>query len=132
VLAGLRRFLHLLLIRGVKIEVYAAQRPLTFSLAQDDGHLFIEGNTMAQLGSAILVSLDCLLHQGPKGALAVLRRLIEADNVLLVGLDCLRNLMLERVDRHDLKLEASRSNFKVEIRGSHVEEDGQGSKTRTR
>ena len=119
-LAGLGRFLDLLLVRGVKVEVYATKRPLTFGLAQDDGHLLIEGNAVAQLGAAILVGLDCLLHQGPKRALAVLRRLIEADDVFLVGLDRLRNLMLERVDRHDPKLESSWSNFKVEIRGGRV------------
>ena len=90
----------LLLIGRVKVEINAAERAFGFGLAQDNGHLFIERDAMAQMRPPILVSLDRLLHERAKGAFALVRGFIEANDEFFVSLYTGGNFLFERVNRH--------------------------------
>ena len=73
---------------------------IRFRLAQDDGDLFIESDTVTKVGSTILISLDRFFHERNERALAFLGRFIQADDVPVVGLHGFCNLRLERFNRH--------------------------------
>ena len=68
-----------------------------------DGDVPVEGNAMAELGSAAFVGLDRLVQQGTQNNLKILRRLIDANDVLLVSLHRLRDFRAEHVGRHSLQ-----------------------------
>jgi hypothetical protein len=47
----------------MEVEINAAQRPGVVALTQNDGHLLVERDAVAQSFPAIFVSLDGLAHQ---------------------------------------------------------------------
>ena len=72
------------MIRRGQIEVDSAEGPICFRLAEDDRDLFIEGDPVAQIGAAIVVSLDRFLHEGFERFLTFFRRFLEAHDELFV------------------------------------------------
>ena len=99
---GLRQLVAgLLLVRRVEVEIDAAERPLVVGLAEDDGDLFVQGDAVPQMGAAVFVGLDGLLHEGSQRLRAILRHLVEADDVLVVALDGLADFLFEHFDRQD-------------------------------
>src|ERR1043166_6069085 len=72
-----------LVVRRVKIEVNPAERPFSLGLAEDNRDLFIESDAVPKIGTAFVVRLDGLLHQGSEGTGTLFRRLLDADDVLL-------------------------------------------------
>lgn len=97
--SGLAHLCHLLVVRRGEIEVDAAERAVFFRLAEDDGDLLVQGDAVTQAGSAIDVGFDSFLHQRIERRLAVLRRLINADDILVVIAQCFSDLALERFNR---------------------------------
>src|SRR5688572_10798749 len=83
----------------MEVEINPAQWTVVVRLAQDDGHLPVERNTVTKMRTAVVVGLDGLLHQPGQRFLAVLRRLVDANNVFLKGLECLDYFRFEHLDR---------------------------------
>ena len=52
------------LVGGVEVEIDPAQRTFVVGLAEDDGDLAVQGDAMAQVGSAVFVSFDRFFHEG--------------------------------------------------------------------
>lgn len=88
------------MVRGGEVEINPAQWAICFRLAQNDRHLFIEGNSVTQVGSAILVGLYRFLHQGYQGAFAFLRGLVEANDVLFECLQGFSDFRLKGLNGH--------------------------------
>src|SRR6266516_4405717 len=78
-----RRWQGIFLVGRVEVEINAAQGPWAVALAQYDGHLFVQRDAVAQVGSAALVSLDRLLHQGTEGGRKIFRRFSQTDHMLI-------------------------------------------------
>src|SRR5262249_5584876 len=98
----------LLLVGRVQVEINAAQGPIIVGLTEDDRHLLVQGNAMAQVRSAILVSLDGFLHQGMERLFTVLRGLIDAYNVFVVSLQGVRDFLFKRLNSHEAKNKSER------------------------
>src|SRR5258706_6447278 len=90
----------LLLIRGMEVEINSAQGAFVFGLAEDDGDLFVEGDAVAQIGTAGFVGLDGLVHERDEGLFKAVGRFIDTDDVFVVGLDGLGQLGLESFNSH--------------------------------
>jgi hypothetical protein len=90
-----------LVIRRRKVEIDSAQRLVRFCLAQNDRNLLIQGDSVAQIRPAVLISLNRFFHQRYEGAFAFLRRFIEANDKLLIRFQGFSNFLLKGLNRHD-------------------------------
>jgi hypothetical protein len=102
-----------LVIRRGQIEVNSTEGALVFSLTEYDRDLFVEGDPMAQVGTAIFVSLDRLLDQGNQRCFTLLRRLIQAENEFLIGFQGLGGFWFEQVRRHEWSVGVNRGMSKI-------------------
>ena len=93
-------FAVLLVVGGGEVEVDAAEGAFGFGLAENDGDLFIEGDAVAEVGTAILVGFNRFFHQGDEGAFAFLGGFIEAHDELFKRLQGFSNFRLKGVNRH--------------------------------
>src|SRR5260370_26317993 len=90
-LGGLGR--RLLLVRGIKVEIDAAQGALVVGLAEDDGDLLVERNAMTKVRPAVFVGADGLLHQRAERGVAFFGGLVEADDEFLGRLHGIRDFL---------------------------------------
>ena len=72
------------MVGRMKVEIYPAKRAFVFALTEDDGHLTVQGNAVAQLRRPIFVGCDGFAQKGNKRGAAVLRRLVEANDIFVV------------------------------------------------
>ena len=75
-------------VRRIEVEIDRAQRALGFSLAQDDRDIAIQGDAMAEIRSALFVSVDGLAKQAIDALPELVRGLIQANDILVVGSQC--------------------------------------------
>lgn len=68
--AWLFSFLRFFLLRGMplvvgrmEVEIDPAKRPVSFRLAENDGHLFVQRDSMAEIWTTLVVRLDRFFHQ---------------------------------------------------------------------
>lgn len=94
----------LFLVRGMEVEIDPAKGALVVGLAEDDGDLAVEGDTVAEVGAAGFVGFDGLVHEGGEGFLEAFRCFFEAHNELVVGPDGLIHLLLEGINSHEVTL----------------------------
>ena len=73
-------------------------------LAQDDGDPLVQRDAVTESLAAVFIGLERLLHQRIQRRLEILRRLIQADDVFIVGLHRHRDFALEQVNRHAKKI----------------------------
>lgn len=99
---------RVLLVGRVQVEIDAAQRARAVALAQDDGDLRIERETVSHAGTAIFVSGDGFLHQRLHRVLKILGRFRQANDVLVVLFDRSGDFFLERLDCHRSQRSANR------------------------
>jgi len=85
----------------MQVEIDPAQWPVGFGLAEDNRYLAIEGNPMPEMRTAVLISLDGLLHKGMEGAFAIVGRLVHTNDILVEGFQSLGHLLLEKLNRHN-------------------------------
>jgi len=75
-----------LLIRRVEIEINPGITGVSFAtLAQDNCHLLVQRDAMAHAFAAVLISLDGFCHQRIERRLTILRNLVNAHDVFVVG-----------------------------------------------
>ena len=73
-------------------------------LTEDDGHLFVEGDAVAEVWAAVLVGFDGFFHEGDERGFAFLGRFIEANNVFLERFKRFRNFRLKGVNGHGVSV----------------------------
>jgi len=82
-------------VRGVEIEVDAAEGSFIAVLAEDHGEVTIEGDAVPEVGAAVEVGLDGLFDEGTEDGGAVFRTLFEANDVAVVTGEGRAQLRLE-------------------------------------
>jgi len=70
----------------MQVEINPAHRAAFVALAQDDRHLLVQRDPVPQTFAARFVSPDRLPHQRRQRRLEILRSLVNADDVFVVGL----------------------------------------------
>jgi len=88
----------------VEIEVNAAKRPWAVRLAEDHGDEFVQGDTMPELRTAGFVGVDSLVDQGEQGSGELIGCLLDANDVLVVGIQSLLYLLSKQISGHRFRL----------------------------
>lgn len=76
----------------MQIEIDAAEGTVVIGLAEDDGHLFVERDAVAQMRAAADIGANGFVYEREQRGLAFFGRLIDADNMPVVGLEGLLEL----------------------------------------
>ena len=100
----------LFLVWRMEIEINPAQRSRVIVLAQDHRDLTIECNPMPELRAATFVSLDGLGEERHERGVKLVRRFVDADNVLLVYFHRFRDFRLESLRCHASSIKSIRKN----------------------
>lgn len=88
----------LLAVGRVEVEVDAAERPLSFGLAEDHRDVAVERDAVAHVGAAGQIGVDRLLQERPERGLAIVGKLLQAHDVAVIALERDRQLGPERID----------------------------------
>ena len=89
------------MIRGMEVKINSAERVIVLRLAENNRQLLVQGDAVTQMRPAVLVGFDRLFHQRLDGGFAIFRRLVEANDELLVSLHRIGNLLLECSNSHN-------------------------------
>ena len=82
----------------MEVEVNAAKGWVTLCLAEHDGDLLVECDTVAHTLDSVFIGFDRLKHESLDHLEAVVRRLEDADNVAVVRLHRCVDLLPECFD----------------------------------
>ena len=124
----------------MEVKINTAKRTGGITLAENNGHVLVQGNAMAKLRSAAFVGFYGLCEEGNKGSLEFIRRFINANDVFIIHSHSVGQFLPERFNSHTshTRVDVSKSEAKNQLRmdwnvrpGRHLHE-GAGAKDKER